>query len=76
MSAEQINAGDLRRRMQARARRLGGQAQLAKSLGVSTGLISEVLSGRREPNARIAQGMGFRRSPYYIATGRTRRDES
>ncbi len=48
-----------------RARTLGSQKRLALQLGVSQQYLSDVIHGRRMPNAKILRAMGLELVPCY-----------
>ncbi len=51
------------------AREIGSQKQLAMQLGVSQQYLSDVIKGRRMPNANMLKAMGLEFVPCYRAQG-------
>ena len=55
----------VQRLLKERARAIGSQKRLALQLGVSQQYLSDVIHGRRMPNAKILRAMGLELVPCY-----------
>ena len=61
-----LTASEVRWLIRVQLRRRGDHAALARSWGVSTGTLADVLSGRRPPGGRILEGLDLRRVAGYV----------
>lgn len=55
-----------------RVKACGSQRTLAREIGVSEPYLSDVLNGRREPGAKLLEGLGYRRVVVYETLDRRR----
>jgi len=63
-----MNTEDVRKRLRKMAAALGSQQALAKSLGVSTAYLSDVLNERRQPGPTILSALGLTPETTYRRT--------
>lgn len=66
---ELLTAAEVRRLVRAQIRMRGDHSALARSWGVSTGTLADVLSGRRPPGPQVLRALGLRRVVGYHYRG-------
>ncbi len=56
-----LTAEEVRERLRAACAEAGSQGAFARRHGISAGVLSEILSGDREPSSLVLQPLGLRR---------------
>ncbi len=56
-----LTEGDMRNILRHRCEAVGGQAEFARQAGVSEGLVSLVMLGKRSVGKKLAEAMGYQK---------------
>lgn len=61
-----ITQNDIRAILRHRCEASGSQKQWAIANNIGTGFVNDVLTGRREPSARLSKALGYEKTVHFI----------